>query len=210
MVGMFCALDFVLFYVFFEGVLIPMFLIIGVWGGARRVYAAFKFFLYTLLGSVLMLLAILLSLVRGRHHRHPDADGARRSRRAVQTWLWLRLLRLLRGQDADVAGPHLAARRARRGADRGLGHPGRRAAEDGRLRLPALLAADVPGGLGVLRAADLRAVDRRGRLHLAGRAGAGGHEEADRLFLGRAHGLRHARHLRLQRSRASRARSSRC
>ncbi|HEY8613941.1 MAG TPA: NADH-quinone oxidoreductase subunit M, partial [Roseomonas sp.] len=59
MVGMFCALDLILFYVFFEGVLIPMFLIIGVWGGQRRVYAAFKFFLYTLLGSVLMLLAIL-------------------------------------------------------------------------------------------------------------------------------------------------------
>src|SRR3954469_21724080 len=56
MVGMFCALDLALFYVFFEGVLIPMFLIIGVWGGKRRVYAAFKFFLYTLLGSVLMLL----------------------------------------------------------------------------------------------------------------------------------------------------------
>jgi NADH-quinone oxidoreductase subunit M len=59
MVGMFCALDLALFYVFFEGVLIPMFLIIGVWGGRRRVYAAFKFFLYTLLGSVLMLLAII-------------------------------------------------------------------------------------------------------------------------------------------------------
>jgi NADH-quinone oxidoreductase subunit M len=59
MVGMFCALDFIVFYVFFEGVLIPMFLIIGIWGGPRRVYAAFKFFLYTLLGSVLMLLAIL-------------------------------------------------------------------------------------------------------------------------------------------------------
>jgi NADH-quinone oxidoreductase subunit M len=59
MVGMFCALDFIVFYVFFEAVLIPMFLIIGVWGGQRRVYAAFKFFLYTLLGSVLMLLAIL-------------------------------------------------------------------------------------------------------------------------------------------------------
>ncbi len=59
MVGMFCALDFVLFYIFFEGVLIPMFLIIGVWGGERRVYAAFKFFLYTLAGSVLMLLAII-------------------------------------------------------------------------------------------------------------------------------------------------------
>ncbi|MGB0747358.1 MAG: NADH-quinone oxidoreductase subunit M [Magnetospiraceae bacterium] len=58
MVGMFCALDFILFYIFFEAVLIPMFLIIGVWGGPRRVYSAFKFFLYTLLGSVLMLLAI--------------------------------------------------------------------------------------------------------------------------------------------------------
>ncbi|HWT97217.1 MAG TPA: NADH-quinone oxidoreductase subunit M [Terriglobales bacterium] len=59
MVGTFCALDLVVFYVFFEGVLIPMFLIIGIWGGARRVYSAFKFFLYTLAGSVLMLLAIL-------------------------------------------------------------------------------------------------------------------------------------------------------
>ncbi|CAN5772144.1 NADH-quinone oxidoreductase subunit M [soil metagenome] len=59
MVGMFCALDLALFYIFFEGVLIPMFLIIGIWGGPRRVYAAFKFFLYTLLGSVLMLLAII-------------------------------------------------------------------------------------------------------------------------------------------------------
>ncbi len=60
MVGMFCALDFVLFYIFFEGVLIPMFLIIGVWGGANRVYAAFKFFLYTLTGSVLLLVAVMV------------------------------------------------------------------------------------------------------------------------------------------------------
>jgi NADH-quinone oxidoreductase subunit M len=60
MIGMFCALDFVLFYIFFEAVLIPMFLIIGIWGGGRRVYAAFKFFLYTLTGSVLMLVAILV------------------------------------------------------------------------------------------------------------------------------------------------------
>jgi NADH-quinone oxidoreductase subunit M len=59
MVGTFTALDLVLFYLFFEGGLIPMFLIIGVWGGPRRVYASFKFFLYTLLGSVLMLLAIM-------------------------------------------------------------------------------------------------------------------------------------------------------
>jgi NADH-quinone oxidoreductase subunit M len=59
LVGVFCALDFVVFYMFFEGVLIPMYLIIGVWGGPRRVYAAVKFFLYTLTGSVLMLLALL-------------------------------------------------------------------------------------------------------------------------------------------------------
>jgi NADH-quinone oxidoreductase subunit M len=59
MIGTFAALDLVLFYLFFEGGLIPMFLIIGVWGGPRRVYASFKFFLYTLLGSVLMLLAIM-------------------------------------------------------------------------------------------------------------------------------------------------------
>ena len=59
MIGMFCSIDILLFYVFFEAVLIPMFLIIGIWGGERRVYSAFKFFLYTLLGSVLMLVAII-------------------------------------------------------------------------------------------------------------------------------------------------------
>jgi NADH-quinone oxidoreductase subunit M len=59
MIGSFCALDFLVFYMFFEGVLIPMYLIIGIWGGPRRVYSAFKFFLYTLAGSLLMLLALL-------------------------------------------------------------------------------------------------------------------------------------------------------
>src|SRR5437764_759652 len=88
MVGIFCALDFVLFYVFFEGVLVPMFVIIGVWGGPRRVYAAFKFFLYTLLGSVLSLLAILAVYFQtgstdievALAHNFP-AD--------LQKWLWL-------------------------------------------------------------------------------------------------------------------------
>jgi len=59
MIGVFCSLDLIIFYLFFEGGLIPMFLIIGIWGGQRRVYSAFKFFLYTLLGSVLMLIAII-------------------------------------------------------------------------------------------------------------------------------------------------------
>ena len=59
MIGVFCSLDLVIFYLFFEGGLIPMFLIIGIWGGPKRVYSAFKFFLFTLLGSVLMLIAII-------------------------------------------------------------------------------------------------------------------------------------------------------
>ena len=59
MIGMFASIDIILFYIFFESVLIPMFLIIGIWGGNRRIYASFKFFLYTLLGSVLMLIAII-------------------------------------------------------------------------------------------------------------------------------------------------------
>ena len=59
MIGVFCSLDLFVFYLFFEAGLIPMFLIIGIWGGARRVYSAFKFFLYTLLGSILMLVAII-------------------------------------------------------------------------------------------------------------------------------------------------------
>lgn len=88
MVGMFAALDIVLFYVFFEGVLIPMFLIIGVWGGPRRVYAAFKFFLYTLLGSVLMLLAIIAMYWQAGTTDIPElmAFGFDRD---LQTWLWL-------------------------------------------------------------------------------------------------------------------------
>ena len=59
MIGVFCSLDLVLFYLFFEGGLIPMFLIIGIWGGVERIYASFKFFLYTLLGSILMLFAVI-------------------------------------------------------------------------------------------------------------------------------------------------------
>jgi NADH-quinone oxidoreductase subunit M len=90
MVGVFVALDLVLFYVLFEAGLIPMFLIIGVWGGPRRVYASFKFFLYTLLGSVLMLLAIIAMYWHAGTTdiaallAKPDAFPA-----DMQTWLWL-------------------------------------------------------------------------------------------------------------------------
>ncbi len=145
MVGTFSALDLVLFYLFFEGGLIPMFLIIGVWGGPRRVYASFKFFLYTLLGSVLMLLAIMAMYWEAGTTDILGAAAPRLPARLAEMGV-ARLLRLVRGQDADVAGAHLAAGRACGGADRGLGHPRRHPAEDGRLRIPAVLAADVPVG----------------------------------------------------------------
>ena len=92
MIGVFCAMDLILFYLFFEGGLIPMFILIGVWGGERRVYAAFKFFLYTLLGSILMLVAIVAMInIAGTssipglmsYAAHTGFDPH------VQIWLWL-------------------------------------------------------------------------------------------------------------------------
>ena len=91
MVGVFCALDLVVFYLFFEGGLIPMFLIIGVWGGQRRVYASFKFFLYTLLGSVLMLLAIMAMYWEAGTTDIP-ALLAYKFPPGMQAWLWFAFL----------------------------------------------------------------------------------------------------------------------
>jgi NADH-quinone oxidoreductase subunit M len=88
MIGVFCALDLFLFYLFFEGVLIPMFLIIGIWGGPRRVYASFKFFLYTLLGSLLMLLAIM-SMWGFAGTTDIQTLLATHFPASMQTWLWL-------------------------------------------------------------------------------------------------------------------------
>ena len=143
MLGVFCALDLVLFYIFFEGQLIPMFLIIGIWGGAQRIYAAFKFFLYTFFGSVLMLVALIAMYYQAGttdiqvlltypfasdttqrlrlHHRRRGADADVAG-----------VLRELCGEDADVAGAYLAAGRARAGADRGVGGAGGDPPEDGR------------------------------------------------------------------------------
>ena len=88
MIGVFCAQDLILFYLFFEAGLIPMFLIIGIWGGQRRVYASFKFFLYTLLGSVLMLLAIMYMYWQSGTTFIPDLMAFEFGA-DVQTWLWL-------------------------------------------------------------------------------------------------------------------------
>jgi NADH-quinone oxidoreductase subunit M len=87
-IGVFTSMDIILFYLFFEGGLLPMFLIIGIWGGQRRVYAAFKFFLYTLLGSILMLAAILWMVSIAHTSSIPELM-AYRFDPAAQTWLFL-------------------------------------------------------------------------------------------------------------------------
>ena len=189
MIGVFVALDLVLFYLFFEGGLIPMFLIIGVWGGKRRVYAAFKFFLYTLTGSLLMLLAIM-TMYWTAGTTDIEALLQFPFTASMQKWLWLGFFASFAVKmpmwpvhtwlpDAHVEAPTagsviLAGILLKMG---GYGFI--------RFSLPMF-----PDASAQFRAADLRPVDRRHRLHLAGGAGAGGHEEADRLFVGRPYGLR--------------------
>ena len=146
MLGVFMSLDFFLFYVFWEVMLLPMYFLIGIWGGPRREYAAIKFFLFTLVGSVLMLVAILMlyfasaaaactcrSSVQSALARQigprsarlavpSNADAGARS--ALLVGLPAAVDRL-HHQAAGGAGPYLAARRPRRGADADLDDPGR-------------------------------------------------------------------------------------
>ena len=196
MVGIFCALDFMLFYVFFEGVLVPMFLIIGIWGGPRRIYAAFKFFLYTLLGSVLMLLAILAVYLPDRHAPTSRSRSTTHFPAGLQKWLWLAFFASFAVKvpmwpvhtwlpDAHVEAPTA-----------------------GSVILAGVLLK--MGGYGFIRFSLpmfplasayftplMFALSRdRGDLHLVCRAGADRHEEADRLFVGRPYGLCDDGHLR--------------
>ena len=248
MLGVFMALDFFLFYVFWEVMLLPMYFLIGVWGGPRREYAAIKFFLFTLVGSVLMLIAMLM-LYFASDLRQLDAeqlaDGARRpgdrdevaarqvrdgrgSHEPVHTFNILALAKIgqlaespfnadaavgqvarlvglpaavhrLRHQGAGGAGAHLAARRPRRGPHADLDDPGRRAAEDGRLRHPPHLLPDLPGGR--LRPGLARLRRRRGEHGLRGlrRPGPEGLQAAGGLQLGEPHGLRAPGHRRVER-----------
>ncbi len=141
MLGVFLALDLVLFYVFWEISLVPMYFIIGLWGGPRRIYASVKFFMYTLAGSALMLVAILVMY----------AVGGTFDLLALQPGLWAGLC----DQSPALPVPHLAARRARRSPHGRLGYPGCDPAEDGHLRLHALQPTPLPGcSAGVCAVAD--------------------------------------------------------
>ena len=152
--GLFASLDVVLFYIFFEFTLIPLFFLIGLWGGPQRRRAAVTFFLYTLAGSLLTLagrdraggraLSVLAGqradLLDPRADRGPGrpcsgpSGGTPTRWTSPQVLIFLLLLAGLRDQGADVPVPHLAAAGARRGPDGRLDPAGRRAAQGGQLR----------------------------------------------------------------------------
>ena len=195
MIGVFVALDALLFYVFWEIQLIPMFLIIGVWGGSRRVYATIKFFLYTFLGSVLMLVALIyLYLKTGTY----DLAAFQRVPLSLteQTLIFLALFAAFAVKvpmwpvhtwlpDAHVEAPTggsviLAAILLKMG---GYGF----------LRLSLPITPDASRELTWLMISLVVDCDH---LYLLRRIGAARHEETDRLFVDRAHGIRHARRFR--------------
>ena len=193
--GSFAAQDLFLFYIFFEGGLIPMYLIIGIWGGAERIKASYKFFLYTLFGSVLMLIAMLY-MAGTAHTTSIPALMAYDFPPEAQTLLFLAFLASFAVKlpmwpvhtwlpDAHVQAP-TAGSVILAGVLLKLGGYGFI-----RFSLPMF-----PRGLGAVHPADVRPVGDRGRLHQPRRAGAARHEEADRLFVGRAHGVRDLRPVR--------------
>ena len=148
MIGVFLALDMFLFYVFWEATLIPMALLIGMYGHERRVYAAVKFFLYTMVASVFMLAAIIWLYAHNPQHNFeytafrdvlPTAASLHCAAMALP-WLLYRLCR----KGPAVPAAHMAAGRARGSAHRRLRAAGRRAAQNGNLRLVAFQRRHVP------------------------------------------------------------------
>ena len=143
MIGVFVALDLFLFYFFWEATLIPMALIIGMYGHGRKIYASVKFFLYTMIASVFMLAAVIWLYAKTGTFDFVDIQGKIQSGQVAgfehAAFLAVpRLLRRLRREGAAVPIAHLAARRARGSSHCGFGAAGRRAAEDGHLRFVAL------------------------------------------------------------------------
>ena len=190
MLGTLAALDLVLFYVFWEAMLIPMYLLIGIWGSERRIYAAVKFFIYTAVGSLLMLIAILYLYYAtgGSGSRTFDIPAilahAPWLTVGAQRWLFLAFALSFSGSrcrcfplhtwlpDAHVEAP--AA---------GVDHPGRCAAQDGDLRLPVRYAFPLfPGGRDTLPGCAGGSGGDRHRLRLVDVPGPVGSQEARRLF----------------------------
>ena len=192
MVGVFSALDGLLFYVFFEAMLIPMFLVIGMWGGPNRVYATIKFFLYTFLGSVFMLVGLIYLYIQSGSWSILDWQQFPLGMTA-QTWLFLGFLAAFSVKvpmwpvhtwlpDAHVEAPTggsvvLAAIM---------------------LKIGGYRAFQPAGHAGCIRGAGLadhQPVPDSGRVHRLRGPGSEGHEEADRVLVHFTHGLRHPGHV---------------
>jgi NADH-quinone oxidoreductase subunit M len=136
MIGVFAALDAIFFYVVWEAMLIPMFIVIGVWGGPNRVYATIKFFLYTFLGSVLMLVALLYLYAQASSFEILDYHQLSLPLTA-QIFIFLAFFCGIRSQSADVARAYVVARRARGSSHRRFSDFSRDYVEIGRLRFSA-------------------------------------------------------------------------
>ena len=212
MIGFFAALDLFLFYVFFELTLLPMYFLIGIWGGPRREYAAIKFFLYTLFGSVLMLIAMIAVYLKGGTFDIPtlityaQQTGHASQQPGISDLGLPRFLYRIRRQSPDFPLPHVASRRARRSADShqcySCGYP----TEDGNVRTYSSQLRHAAGRDGFLHGPKLRkgagAICHLGlrvghpriyqyRLRIVLRAGANRLQETRRLLQYRAHGVRH-------------------
>ena len=152
-VGVFAATDVFLFYVLFEATLIPIYFLIGGFGGARRSYAAVKFLLFSLLGGLLMLASVVGLYVVANDNGGPTYLLAELSELPMDEttgrWLFLGFFARLRHQGADVPRAHLAARRRRGGNARHVGAAGEHPGQDRHLRHDPLLPRAVPRGIGV-------------------------------------------------------------
>ena len=135
MIGTLVAMDMVLFYVFWELMLIPMYLLIGIWGGERRLYASLKFFIYTFAGSVLMLVAILYMYTKGGLQSFAYLDFLKNGM-GIKEQMWLfAAFGLALMIKVPIFLFHMVARCPRRVPNRRFSHPGRCLAEDGDIRL---------------------------------------------------------------------------
>ncbi len=199
-IGVFAATDVFLFYVLFEATLIPIYFLIGGFGGPQRSYAAVKFLLYSLFGGLLMLASVIglyvVSSEDGRRTVVPAAGPDEPAHRPEHRPLAVpRLLHRVRDQGADVAGAHLAARRGERGDAGHVGAAGQHPRQDRHVRDDALLPRPLPRGVEVGEPGDHGAGGLLGDLRRAAGHRPERHPAADRLHLDLA--------LRLHRARAS-------